>query len=47
MQRAHADLRARPELSVSEIAARWGFSSASRFAAAFRRRYGHPPSQAR
>ncbi|GAA1005882.1 hypothetical protein Aple_040290 [Acrocarpospora pleiomorpha] len=47
LQRAHADLEAHPELSVSQVAARWGFSSASRFAAAFRRRYGRPPSQAR
>ncbi|WP_409186756.1 AraC family transcriptional regulator [Amycolatopsis sp. VS8301801F10] len=47
LQHARADLEAHPELSVSEIAARWGFSSASRFAAAFRRRYGVSPSQAR
>ncbi|MFE3778878.1 helix-turn-helix transcriptional regulator, partial [Amycolatopsis sp. NPDC059090] len=47
LQHARADLEAHPESSVSEIAARWGFSSASRFAAAFRRRYGRPPSEAR
>lgn len=47
LQRARADLDAHPALSVSEVAARWGFSSASRFAAAHRRRYGHPPSRAR
>jgi AraC-like DNA-binding protein len=46
LQRAHADLT-RPEgTSISEIAARWGFSSASRFAAAYRQRYGVSPSQA-
>ncbi|MFP5070229.1 helix-turn-helix domain-containing protein [Pseudonocardia nantongensis] len=42
-----ADIEGDTGLSVSEIAARWGFSSASRFAAAYRRRYGHPPSLAR
>lgn len=47
LQHARADLEAHPELSVSEIAARWNFSSASRFAAAFRQRYGCPPSQYR
>lgn len=31
--------------TISDIAARWGFSSASRFAAAYRRRYGHRPSE--
>ncbi|OSY38338.1 transcriptional activator FtrA [Pseudonocardia autotrophica] len=47
LQRAKADLEDRTELSVSDVAARWGFSSPSRFAAAYRRRYGHPPSAAR
>jgi AraC-like DNA-binding protein len=47
LQRARADLLADATLTTSEVAARWGFSSASRFAAAYRRRYGHPPSQAR
>ncbi|PXY36171.1 AraC family transcriptional regulator [Prauserella flavalba] len=47
LQRADADLRADPSLTVSDVAARWGFSSASRFAAAYRRRYGVAPSQAR
>ncbi|MDA3627637.1 AraC family transcriptional regulator [Saccharopolyspora sp. WRP15-2] len=46
LQRARADLEAAPGSSVSEVAARWGFSSASRFAAAYRRRYGCTPSQA-
>ncbi|MFC4003207.1 AraC family transcriptional regulator [Prauserella oleivorans] len=47
LQRAHADLLAEPWLAISEVAARWSFSSASRFAAAYRKRYGVPPSQAR
>lgn len=47
LQRARTDLDRTPGLTVSEVAAAWGFSSASRFAAAFRRRYGHPPSAAR
>ena len=47
LQRAHADLLDDPALTTSAAAARWGFSSASRFAAMYRRRYGHPPSQAR
>lgn len=47
LQRAHADLIGRPELSVSDVAARWGFSSASRFAAAYRRRYGDTPAASR
>ncbi len=47
LQRAEADLRDDPSLTVSTVAARWSFSSASRFAAAYRRRYGMPPSQAR
>lgn len=47
LQRAHADLVARPELSVSDVAARWGFSSASRFAAAFKGRYGVSPATSR
>jgi len=32
---------------VGDVAARWGFSSASRFAAAHRRRYGTAPSALR
>lgn len=31
--------------TISDIAARWGFSNASRFAAAYRRRYGDRPSE--
>lgn len=47
LQRAHADLIADPLLTVSDVAARWGFSSASRFAAAYKQRYGTPPSMSR
>ena len=47
LQRACADLVDDPTASISTIAARWGFSSASRFAAAHRRRYGSSPSQQR
>jgi len=47
LQRARADLLGDPALRVSDVAARWGFSSASRFAAAYRRRYGEPPASAR
>ncbi|MBC3194481.1 AraC family transcriptional regulator [Pseudonocardia sp. C8] len=47
LQHARAELDAGRGASVSEVAARWGFSSASRFAAAYRRRYGCAPSQSR
>ncbi|SFI64793.1 AraC-type DNA-binding protein [Amycolatopsis sacchari] len=47
LQRAAADLAENPHRTVSEVAAHWGFSSASRFAAAYRRRYGISPAQAR
>lgn len=47
LQRAHTDLADEPTESISNIAARWGFSNASRFAAAYRRRYGSSPSQQR
>ena len=47
LQRAHAELMADPTRTVSDVAAAWGFSSASRFAAAYRRRYGRSPSEAR
>jgi len=46
LQRADADLAATGD-TVSEVAARWGFSSASRFAVAYRRRYGVSPARAR
>lgn len=47
LRRADADLAAGREVTVSDVAARWGFSSASRFAAAYRRRYGYSPSRRR
>lgn len=46
LDNAHKDIRDEYG-TVSEVAARWGFSSASRFAAAYRRRYGAAPSAAR
>ncbi|RZT83241.1 AraC-like DNA-binding protein [Pseudonocardia sediminis] len=47
LQQAQADLQNNPSDTVSDIAARWGFSSASRFAAAYRQRYGDAPSNRR
>ncbi|MFI8772822.1 AraC family transcriptional regulator [Gordonia sp. NPDC062954] len=44
LDRAHADLE-RAGGTVADAAARWGFSSPSRFAAAYRRRYGASPAQ--
>jgi AraC-like DNA-binding protein len=43
----HAELsRSEPwEVSVSEVAFRWGFTHLGRFAGAYRARYGVPPSQ--
>ncbi|MGB3696779.1 MAG: AraC family transcriptional regulator [Gordonia sp. (in: high G+C Gram-positive bacteria)] len=46
LERARDDLAAGVG-TVADIAARWGFSNPSRFAAAFRRRYGVTPSQFR
>src|SRR5262249_19159532 len=36
--------RGTPGLGVAGIASRWGFTNFGRFAAAYRARYGHPPS---
>jgi len=36
--------RAEPEESVTEIAAKWGFSHMGRFSVEYRRRFGEPPS---
>ena len=47
LQRARADLDADTGLSIAAASARWGFSSPSRFAAAYARRYGAPPSEHR
>lgn len=47
LRRAHADLLAADPArhTVTEIALRWGFTHLGRFAAAYRHRYGHAPSQ--
>lgn len=46
LQRADADLRAADGADgVARIASRWGFTNFGRFAAAYRARYGHAPSQ--
>jgi AraC-like DNA-binding protein len=42
---AHADLEDGTYRSVLEVARRWGFSSASRFARYYREAYGRSPSQ--
>jgi len=36
--------RAEPEESITEIAARWGFSHMGRFSVEYRRRFGETPS---
>ena len=46
LERAHRDLL-HGEDSVTDIALRWGFHHLSRFAHAYRRQYGVPPSEAR
>ena len=48
LARAHEDLQAGVSgdgQSVADIAFRWGFGHVPRFAAAYRERYGVPPSQ--
>lgn len=48
LDRAHEDLRtARPQdgTTVTQVAARWGFSSPSRFSTLYRDQYGRLPSQ--
>jgi AraC-like DNA-binding protein len=47
LQRARAELRADPGVTIGEVSARWGFSSPSRFAVAYGRRYGTAPSRDR
>jgi len=47
LERAHGQLSAgvpNDGTTITEIAARWGFANASRFAALYRRAYGHPTS---
>ncbi|HEU4349372.1 MAG TPA: AraC family transcriptional regulator [Actinoplanes sp.] len=47
LEGVHAELTEadRWQVSVSEVAARWGFTHLGRFAGAYRQRYGVPPSQ--
>lgn len=45
LERCRTDLASRPDMSVSEIAFRWGFSDAAHFSRAFRRRFGLSPRE--
>ncbi|MFE3293176.1 AraC family transcriptional regulator [Rhodococcus sp. NPDC059234] len=45
LERVHADLLdAQPHDTVTDVALRWGFTHTGRFAAAYRHKYGVPPS---
>jgi AraC-like DNA-binding protein len=44
LERAAADLKARPEDLTAEVATRWGFRDASHFTRLFRQRYGTTPT---
>jgi len=44
---AHAELRRGSERPVQEVASRWGFQNASKFASAYRQRFGESPSETR
>lgn len=45
---AHQELlKSEPEISISDIAAKWGFAHPGRFASLYRRVYGQSPSQDR
>lgn len=44
LERVHADLLAGHPGTVADVAYRWGFNHLGRFAAAYRERYGVPPS---
>ncbi len=45
LDRVHAELCERPaEVSITEVATRWGFFHLSRFSAQYRRRFGVLPS---
>lgn len=46
LEGAHRELRGSADDSIAVIARRWGFSHPSRFAAAYRQRYGMAPSAA-
>ncbi|MCF2528706.1 AraC family transcriptional regulator [Yinghuangia soli] len=47
LERVHAELAASPptRTTVTEVAHRWGFTHLGRFAAAYGRKYGVPPSE--
>jgi transcriptional regulator GlxA family with amidase domain len=46
LDRAHAELAAGGSgVTVTDVAFRWGFSSPSRFATAYRKRYGTAPAE--
>ena len=45
LEGAHAEMQAGSAASVGEIALRWGFASASRFAKHYRDAYGRTPRQ--
>jgi AraC-like DNA-binding protein len=47
LDRAHHDLRTRPDLSVSAICARWGITDVSHFARQYRARFGCTPRETR
>ena len=47
LDRAHHDLRARPDLTVSAICARWGIADVSHFARQYRARFGCAPRETR
>ncbi len=48
MEAVHRELmEGELEVSVSEIARKWGFRHMGRFSSDYRKSYGHPPSQAR
>ena len=44
LARAHEDLGSASTSTVAEVAARWNFTNTGRFAAAYRDKYGRPPS---
>ncbi|MGD9526948.1 helix-turn-helix domain-containing protein [Pseudonocardia sp.] len=47
LDRSRADLVARADATVAEVARRWGFGDAASFSRAYRSRFGVPPSAAR
>jgi AraC-like DNA-binding protein len=44
---ARAELQARPDATVRDIASAWGFQNASKFAEAYRQRFGETPAATR